>query len=189
MGPDDRDRDRTAAQQQPAQHPPGFVPPRRAPDALSMIVLWLVIGAVVYLLVQRFVPGFQPVQVRAVQASEMLLTPDRSGAYTLDGTINGVPITFIIDTGASTVSVSAAEAARMGLSGCEGIASQTANGRATGCMALARELRFGPFSARRVRVAVLPGMIPGTALLGMNVLSRMQLIQRNGHLLLRLDGH
>ncbi len=153
-----------------------------------MVVLWLLIGGALYLLVQSLIPGFQRVHVRSVEANAVLLSPDRSGNYTLPGSINGVPITFMVDTGASTVSVSAAEAERMRLSGCEGIASQTANGSTTGCMALARALRFGPFSARDVRVAVLPHMLPGTALLGMNVLARMQMIEQGGRMLLRLNG-
>jgi predicted aspartyl protease len=54
-------------------------------------------------------------------------------------------------------------------------------------MALARELQFGPFTARDVRVAVLPAMMPDTALLGMNVLSRLQLLQRGGRMMLQLE--
>lgn len=79
----------------------------------------------------------------------------------MPGSINGVPTTCLVDTGASVVSVSAVAADRMGLSGCEGIDSQTANGRITGCMALARRMRFGPFTVREVRVAVLPAMVDG----------------------------
>lgn len=152
-----------------------------------MIALWLLIGGALYLMVRAFAPGFQPVRVHAVQADEVLLSPDRSGNYMLPGSINGVPMTFMVDTGASTVSVPAGAADRMGLEGCQGISSQTANGRTSGCMALARELRFGPFTARDVRVAVLPDMAPGTALLGMNVLSRMRMLQQGGRMVLRAD--
>lgn len=184
---DDRGGNERAGQQRGAAPAPGFVPVRRSGGTFSMVVLWLLIGGALYLMVRAFVPGFQPVQVRAVQADEVLLSPDRAGNYTLSGSINGVPTRLLVDTGASTVSVSAAAAARMGLVGCQGIASQTANGRTAGCMAVARELRFGPFVARDVRVAVLPDMLPGTALLGMNVLSRMQIVQQRGRMLLRLD--
>ena len=185
---DDPDPSRLPPPQRPTALPPGFVPPRRpGSGAFSMAVLWLLIGGAVYLMVRAFVPGFQPLQVRAPRASEVLLSPDRSGNYTLPGSINGVPVTFLVDTGASAVSVSAAAARRMGLVGCQGMASQTANGRTTGCLALARELRFGPFSVRDVRVAVLPDMPAGTALLGMNLLSHLQMIQQGGRLLLRPD--
>lgn len=186
MGIYDRDWYKQAHAQRQGGVPPGFVPPRRASAGIfSMVLLWVLIGGALYLMVQAFVPGFQPVHVRGVQANEVLLSPNRSGNYTLPGSINGVPITFMVDTGASSVSVSAAAAGQMGLQGCQGVASQTANGTTTGCIALARELRFGPFSARDVRVAVLPNMLPGTALLGMNVLSRMQIVQQSGHMLLR----
>ena len=189
MGFDDRDWAKQAGQGHP-EHPPGFVPPRRFPSGVfSMVLLWLVIGGGLYMLVQGFVPGFRPVRVSADQANEALLSPDRSGNYSMPGAINGVPVTFMVDTGASTVAISAAMADRMGLEGCMGVASQTANGRAVGCMALAREVRFGPFTAHDVRVAVLPNMPPDTALLGMNVLSRLQIIQQGGRLVLRLEAH
>lgn len=161
---------------------------RRGPGTLSMILLWAVIGTGVYLGVRDLLPGFAHPRVELLGASEALLTPDRTGSYTIPGSINGVPITFMVDTGASTVSVSADEADRMRLVGCEGMAARTANGSAAGCMALAHEVDFGPFSARNVRVAVLPQMIPGTALLGMDLLSQLDMIQRDGHLLLRASA-
>lgn len=189
MANDDRDGCGRAPQQQPGGPAPGWVPRGRpSGGTFSMVVLWLLIGGALYLMMQAFVPGLRPVRVRSLRAREVLLSPDRAGNYTLPGSIDGVPIRFLVDTGASTVSVSAAAARRMGLVGCQGIASQTANGRTAGCVALARELRFGPFSARDVRVAVLPDMLPGTALLGMNVLSRMQMVEQRGRMLLRLDG-
>lgn len=141
MGIQDRDGFGQAAKQGPGSAPPGFVPRSRAPvGVLSMALLWMFIGVILYLLVRSFVPGFQPLRVTARQADELLLTSDRSGNYTVPGSINGVPTTFLVDTGASVVSVSAVAADRMGLSGCEGIDSQTANGRITGCMALARRM-------------------------------------------------
>jgi aspartyl protease family protein len=189
MGFDHRDGMKPGDRQPSAAPPPGYVPTRRPPAGLMwMVLLWCLIGGALYLMVRSFVPGFGPVRVQAAGADELLLSPDRSGNYTVPGAINGVPVTFLVDTGASTVSVSARAADRMGLSGCQGIASQTANGSTSGCLALARELRFGPFTARDVRVAVLPHLSGGTALLGMNLLSRMRMVQQDGHLELRASG-
>ncbi len=186
MGIDDRDGYKQAHSQRPGALPPGFVPSRRAPAGiLSMVLLWLLIGGAITLMVRAFVPGFGPVRVRAAQAGAVLLSPNRWGNYTLEGSINGVPITFLVDTGASTVAVSTADADRMGLSGCQGVASTTANGTTSGCLALARQISFGPFSVRNVRVAVLPRMAAGQALLGMNVLSRLQILQQDGRMMLR----
>ncbi len=186
MGIYDRDWYKQPHGKRPSAPPPGFVPPRRAPAGiLSLVLLWLLIGGAITLMVRALVPGFGPVQVRAAQAGAVLLSPNRSGNYTLGGAINGVPVTFMVDTGASTLAVSAADADRMGLSDCQGVASTTANGTTSGCLALARQISFGPFSARNVRVAVLPRMTEGQALLGMNVLSRMQMLQQSGHMMLR----
>ena len=181
MGVDDRDWYRRA-QQQRADAP---MSARRRPDTLSMVVLWLVIGAVLYLLVDSLLPGMRAPVVRPTAANEIVLSPDRGGNYTLRGSINGVPLRFIVDTGASTVSVSAAQARRMGLVGCRGTLAQTANGHVQGCMSVAHELRFGPFRAHDVEVAVLPDL-GGEALLGMNVLSQLQVVQQDGHMLLRV---
>jgi hypothetical protein len=86
MGIYDRDWYKQAHGKRPSAPPPGFLPPRRAPAGiLSLVLLWLLIGGAITLMVRALVPGFGPVQVRAAQAGAVLLSPNRSGNYTLGG--------------------------------------------------------------------------------------------------------
>jgi aspartyl protease family protein len=185
MGIDDRDWYRQAQQQRQGPGPGMPGAPRRRPDTFSMVVLWLIIGAVLYLIVDGLLPGMRAPAVRAGRAAELLLSPGSDGNYEVGGSINGVPVRFIVDTGASTVSVSQTQARRMGLVGCRDTLAQTANGHVVGCIGVARDMRFGPFHAQDVQVAVLP-KLGGDALLGMNVLSQLQVVQQDGRMLLRV---
>ena len=59
---------------------------------------------------------------------EVVLQRNRQGHYVANGTINGVPVTFLLDTGATDVAIPAAIARKAGLN--QGYISQaaTANG-------------------------------------------------------------
>ena len=46
---------------------------------------------------------------------EVVLQRNRQGHYVANGTINGVPVTFLLDTGATDVAIPAAIARRAGL--------------------------------------------------------------------------
>lgn len=175
-----QDRDWYKQQPPPSRAP---VPAKRGKSVFAMVIAWLAIGGLVYLAVTHFVPGFAPTKVRSEGANELLLRADWSGGYGVAGSINGVPVKFMIDTGASTVSISQAMAQQMGIQGCMGGVSSTANGNVPICMATAKTLVFGPFEAQNVRVAVMP-RLEGRALLGMNVLSVLHITQIDGKMVI-----
>lgn len=104
------------------------------------------------------------------------LQQTREGHYFSSGTVNGFPVVFMIDTGATTVSVSSAVASRAGIQGCVQRMASTANGKILSCEAIAPELTFGGFRLTNVAVNVMPNMT-GHALLGMNVLRNFHLEQ------------
>ncbi|MDE2254226.1 MAG: retroviral-like aspartic protease family protein [Betaproteobacteria bacterium] len=148
-----------------------------------MIMLWLVIGGILYILVTKFIPGFGAPRVRTDAAGAIILTADRNGNYEIGGAINGVPVEFIVDTGASKVSVSQTMATQMGLSGCLPSESSTANGNVAACIAIAHNLEFGNFRMTNVPVSVMPHM-DGMALLGMNALGSLHITQSNGQMVI-----
>ena len=185
MGYEDRDwyKEAQRAKQNSPQGGPIPRPPARrsSPNFLSMILLWLVIGGILYMLVKAFIPGFEPPSVSTDAAGAIVLNADRKGNYEIGGAINGVPVEFIVDTGASTVAVSQGMAAQMGLSGCLPSESSTANGKVGACIAVAHDLAFGSFRMKNVPVAVMPNM-HGMALLGMNALGTLHMTQSNGQM-------
>jgi clan AA aspartic protease (TIGR02281 family) len=122
--------------------------------------------------------------LEVISANEVRLQLRDDGHYHVTGAINGTPIRFMIDTGASMVSVSRALAQRAGLE-CEQPATfTTANGSIRGCVALREEVEFGGYRVFDVDVAIMPNM-DDVALLGMNALGRFKLEQSDGTLVIR----
>jgi|APTNR8051073442_1049403.scaffolds.fasta_scaffold17270_2 clan AA aspartic protease (TIGR02281 family) len=105
------------------------------------------------------------------------------GHYFTGGSINGFPIVFMVDTGATNVAISSNVAARAGIDRCARKVFSTANGSVQGCSATVKEMTFGSFRLLDVEVAVMPNM-QGEALLGMNALRWLRLEQSDGVLTL-----
>ncbi len=116
---------------------------------------------------------------------QVVLQRNRAGHYVADGTINGQPVVFLLDTGATQVSLPLDLAKRLGLSLRPGGIGRTANGDVRTWSTRLDEVNLGGLSARRVSATVLPGMEGSDVLLGMNYLKRFELIQRGDTLTLR----
>ena len=105
-----------------------------------------------------------------------------NGHFYLPGTIENVPVTFMVDTGASVTSISADLAKQAGIRNCKEVQFQTANGTATGCIALVTHMTLGNFVLQNITVAVMPNM--ETNLLGANVLRNFQVSQSDSSMLI-----
>jgi len=132
-----------------------------------------------------------PVVRSVVQGQQEIVVPvSRDGHYYLDGAVNGVPLRFIVDTGASYVSVGAGFARKAGLR--DGIPSYftTANGPAEGRVVKNQSVRAESFEISGLSVAVMPGQA-GEGLLGQNFLRHFEVSQSAATLRLRMrgDGH
>ncbi len=116
------------------------------------------------------------------QSSELIgygkleLKQTRDGHYFSSGTVSGTPVVFMIDTGATTVSISSNIAARAGIRKCFPRPVSTANGKVNACVATVPEITFGSFRLSHVEVMIMPNM-SGDALLGMNVLRNFYIEQ------------
>ena len=105
-----------------------------------------------------------------------------NGHFYLPGTIEGIPVTFMVDTGASVTSISNDLARQAGIHNCKAVQFQTANGEATGCIALLPHMTLGNFVLENITVAVMPNL--ETNLLGANVLRNFQVSQSDSSMLL-----
>lgn len=118
-------------------------------------------------------------------AREWVLKRNRAGHYVAPGEINGQPVWFLLDTGATLVSVPDHLGPALGLArGVPGV-SLTANGDVTVYAARIRSLRLGPFHVQDVAAALNPGMRDDVILLGMSVLKNLEFTQRGDTLVLR----
>lgn len=109
------------------------------------------------------------------------LYANKEGHFFGDGSINGAPVKFLVDTGATSIALSSDEARRIGLvyiNGNSGLA-QTASGSVKAYQVTLNSLKIGGITMYQVDAVVLEGSSPPFVLLGMTALNRMDM-QRNG---------
>ena len=108
------------------------------------------------------------------------LTADARGHFAAGGSINGYPMTFLVDTGATAIAINAAEARRIGLDYTSGQAIRV--GTAAG-MVPAWRVKFNTVKIGGIVVNQVDGMVVETGLsvplLGMSFLNRMEM-KRDG---------
>lgn len=117
---------------------------------------------------------------------QVVLQQNRAGHYVATGTINGESVVFLLDTGATTVSLPQQLARRLGLPMRPGGISRTANGMVQTWVTRLDSVSIGGLEARNLRATVLPNFPGDQVLLGMDFLKRFELIQRGGELTIRL---
>lgn len=127
-------------------------------------------------------------QLQIAPGSELVLKRSRDGHYVFPGTINGHPVSFLLDTGATLVSVPAHLAEKLGLTPGGYQQAVTANGTVTTRITRVETLAFGPFEIRSVPASLNPGMRGNQVLLGMSVLKHLEFTQRGDRLILRPLG-
>jgi len=111
-------------------------------------------------------------------APGLLLTSDIFGQYTVKGNANGQEAFFLIDTGASGISIPEAVANRLGLRRGRPFEVNTANGTTTVYATNLDTLSIGPLSKRDVRAHINPSMDGEVSLLGMSFLRHFELVHR-----------
>jgi aspartyl protease family protein len=109
------------------------------------------------------------------------VSADPGGHFLTMGSINGGSVRFLVDTGATLVSVPAAEARRLGIDYLHGQRGQvqTANGVAVAYRVKLDTVRIGDIEVNNVDALVSEGDTMGVTLLGMSFLNRMEM-QRDG---------
>ena len=106
-----------------------------------------------------------------------VLTADLNGHFTTDGQVNGRSIRFVVDTGATLVSLPASEARRISLDYRAGqkVTMRTANGNTPGYLVKLDTVQIGSVTIHGVDAAVLEGDGLAFPLLGMSFLNRMNM--------------
>lgn len=138
------------------------------------------------LLERRDNPNPDPVaEVGQAGVAQVVLRRNRAGHYVAGGRINGRPVVFMLDTGATDVALPIDLARRLDLPLRRGGLSTTANGTVQTWRTRLDSVDLGGLVMRDVRASVLPNMPGGEVLLGMSYLKHLELIQRGDTLTLR----
>ena len=137
-------------------------------NTLAILAFWLVVMGLLYFGMKQFMA---PRGATVTSTGSLVIPRHNDGHFRVAGTINGVPVNFMVDTGASLIAVTDAVAKKAGLTGGVPTTFRTANGN--------REGRVAPSQSVTVRNLEVAGLRVGTgytgeseddALLGQNFL-------------------
>ncbi len=118
---------------------------------------------------------------------EIVLTAGPGGHFMTGGAINGRAVSFMVDTGATVIAMSDAEASRLRLdlrNGRSGL-THTANGTVPVVQVTLNTVRVGDVEVANVQAVVMPAAMP-YILLGNSFLSRFQMRRDNDVMRLEL---
>ena len=119
------------------------------------------------------------------RGTKIVITAGSGGHYVTPGAINGRPVRFMVDTGATSVAIGAAEAERLGIDFRRGIPGYggTANGLVQMWKVRLPSVRIGDVEVFDVDGAVLNASMP-YVLLGNSFLNRFQMTRDNQSMVL-----
>jgi len=154
-------------------------------------IAWIIALALLMFIFQdvldeQYNPNSQP-EMRLTQSgqAEVILNQNRQGHYLARGTINDSSVTFLLDTGATQVSIPAHIAQQLGLVAQGNYRVQTANGSITVYKTEIAQLSLGNIFLYNVAAHINPAMKSDEILLGMSALKQVDFQQTGKQLILR----
>lgn len=168
---------------------PGKDPQRNSDQELAATGKWMIAGVWVLLLVmltwfgQKWYekqenPNNSITTIVNEGRKAVVLESDRQGHYVASGMLDGVPVTFLLDTGATRISIPAKVAAKLDLPVLGEHLASTANGTVTVSSVLIPSVSLGELRRERVEGHINPHMGGEQVLLGMSFLRHFDLSQR-----------
>jgi aspartyl protease family protein len=121
-------------------------------------------------------------QFQAPQEKVVTIARDAAMQYQTTAIINGRSVLVLVDTGANTVALSAAQARAMNIDYSGGVPGkvETASGLSTGYEITLQSVAVGGIEVNSVPAMVIEGDYPGTVLLGMTFLQHVKMQENNG---------
>jgi aspartyl protease family protein len=140
--------------------------------ALAIAAVWMAIAGALYWGFEYFEQSRQAkLRPYSRGAGELVIPRQRDGHFHVRGEINRQPVTFLVDTGASHVSVSQALAEQAGLPQGAPMTLSTANGTRPGQLVRGVPVRAGDLVLNDASISVgLSGLPIDQALLGQSFL-------------------
>jgi aspartyl protease family protein len=119
------------------------------------------------------------------RSSRIVMNVESGGHFFSSGAINGQAVRFLVDTGATSVSIGVPEAERIGLKykGGELARTNTANGTVTIWKVKLDSVRVGDVEIHGIDASVVPANMP-YVLLGNSFLTRFQMKRENDQMVL-----
>jgi aspartyl protease family protein len=151
---------------------------------IAALVIWTAISGATYLYFDaRQKPTIAIASVK-LASGEIVIPRSQDGHYYVRGAINGHPVDFMVDTGASTVSISLDIARSVGLPRGMPANFLTAGGAIMGEIVSSQTIEAGGIIVEDLSVGV--GTLGDMALLGQNFLRRVDVLQSDDKMVLRI---
>lgn len=116
---------------------------------------------------------------------EVKLKQNGYGHYVVNGKINQKPVTFLLDTGATIISIPETIARQLELAKGYPVQIRTANGSVEVFTTKLDSVSIGAIEINNIRATINPYMEGDEILLGMNFLKHLEMIQKGKELILR----
>jgi len=154
---------------------------------MMQVIGWvMLIGAITWFVHDYLDRDANPNRVPGVTAAgEVVLKRGSGGHFTAGGSINGEPVRFLVDTGATQIAIPRQLADRLNLPRGMPVELLTAAGPARGYSTRLASVRVATIEAKDLGGIVAEGLAPDVVLLGMNFLRRLEITQRGDELILR----
>jgi len=130
-------------------------------------------------------PNANPITSSSGDVRQVVLKRNRQGHYVTTGTINGTQLEFLLDTGATDISIPEHVAEKIGLKKLYPIKIYTANGIAEAYGTKINSASIGKIVLRDLNAHINPNVEDDTVLLGMSFLKRIEFTQRGDTLILK----
>lgn len=116
---------------------------------------------------------------------EVALQRNTYGHYVTSGRVNGQPVVFMLDTGATGVAIPDHIARKLNIQRGRPFQVRTANGIATAYSARLDSVSVGDIELNNVSAGISPGFKGDEILLGMSFLQHIEFTQRGNTLILK----
>ena len=155
-----------------------------------IIAMWIALMIMVFflfnnLLERDYNPNQQVLMQNMDKQRVVILKRNRYGHYVTQGKINNHSVTFMLDTGASDISIPDKIAKKLKLSYGQERQYQTANGTITAYLTTLESVSIGNIKLQNVRASINPKMDHDEILMGMSFLKYIEFTQRGDTLILR----
>jgi aspartyl protease family protein len=153
------------------------------------LLFWISLSVVAYLGMNALTaPKIVRITSGNDATSEIVIPRSGDGHYYVEGAINDHVITFMVDTGATTVAVAPSIAFVAGLPKGYPATFATAGGEAQGENVPRQSVTVAGMHFKEVTIAVIEG-VGEVALLGQNILRHLSVTQSGDRMILRSRAH
>ena len=120
---------------------------------------------------------------------KLTLNRNRGGMFMTKGLVNGKQVTFLVDTGATSVAMSSRQARALGVKYNHGRSTKvlTASGSVQAYPITLRSVQIGDIVVEKVAAVIIKGDSPTVPLLGNSFLSQVKIIQDNQQMIISQD--